>query len=54
MNYRVTNLMTGEMWEGIAQSAKEAYKHITINKNDTTLLNYGKDFRLTSVKEWNQ
>ena len=52
MNYRVINLATGEFWEGIADNAKEAYSHITINKGDTTVLNYGKNYRLTSVKDW--
>ena len=50
--YRVLNLMTGESWEGEAENAKDAYNHIAIHPGDTTILNYGKNYRLTSVKEW--
>ena len=39
--YRVINLMTGETWKGESKNAKEAYKKITINKGDTTVLTYG-------------
>ena len=49
MRYTVINLMNKEYWEGEANSAKEVYGHIKINKGDTTVLHYG---RLTSVKEW--
>ena len=49
MIYRVLNIMTGESWEGVAVNAKDAYRHITINPGDTTILNYGKNFRITSV-----
>jgi len=52
MDYRVRNLITGESWEGIAENAKEAYSNIIIREGDTTILNYGKNFRLISVKEW--
>jgi len=51
-DYTVLNMMTGESWTGKAFNAKEAYSHIAINPNDTTVLNYGSDYRLTSVKEW--
>ena len=52
MKYRILNLMTGEKWDGIAKNAKEAYLNITISKGDTTVLNYGSNYRLISVKEW--
>ena len=51
-DHRVLNLMNKQSWEGIAKDAKETYSHITINKGDTTVLNYGRNLRLTSVKEW--
>jgi len=47
--YYVINLMTGESFEGNVKNAKEAYEKITINKGDTTVLNYGYQ---TSAKEW--
>ena len=47
--YFVINLMNGESFEGDANNAKDAYSRITINKGDTTSLQYGYQ---TSVKEW--
>ena len=52
MDYRVINLTTGETWQGKANNAKEVYNNIKINPGDTTVLNYGRNYRLTSVKEW--
>ena len=51
-DYTVLNMMSGEYWEGKALNAKEAYTHIVIKPNDTTVLNYGSSYQLTSVKEW--
>jgi hypothetical protein len=49
MQYFVINLMNSEWWEGEAENAKEAYRHINIKAGDTTSMRYG---RLSSVKEW--
>lgn len=51
-SYRVINLVNGQSWEGSAYNAKEAYKNIDINKGDITLCSYGKNYRLSSTKEW--
>ena len=52
MTYRIINIATGETWEGTASNAKEAYSHITIKPGDTTFMNYGRNLRLRTVKEW--
>jgi hypothetical protein len=49
MKYFVLNLDNGEHWEGEADNAKEAYKHITVKKGHTTTIKYG---RLFSTKVW--
>ena len=51
-DYTVLNMMTGESWTGKALNAKEAYTHIVIKPNDTTVLRYGLNYRLSSTKEW--
>ena len=52
MKYRVVNMMTGEMWEGLAQNAKAAQSHIKINKGDTVITTWGKNYHRSAIKEF--